>query len=137
MSSSVTRQQLQDVIAHIGFKCPQEDAKWWHKIYFRLEVLVHYKKAFSSEELLSAADTKITESSCKILRAFYRVIEVISGPVCPTANLYFNELWKVRTVLQEESSTDHAELASVVWEMQQVFNEFWKNSCVVVETCCS
>jgi hypothetical protein len=98
---------------------------------------VHYKKAFSSEELLSAADTKITESSCKILRAFYRVIEVISGPVCPTANLYFNELWKVRTVLQEESSTDHAELASVVWEMQQVFNEFWKNSCVVVDTCCS
>jgi hypothetical protein len=130
MSSSVTRQQLQDVIAHIGFKCPQEDAKWWHKIYFRLEVLVHYKKAFSSEELLSAEDTKITESACKILRAFYRVIEVISGPVCPTANLYFNELWKVRTVLQEETSTDHAELASVVWEMQQVFNEFWKNSYV-------
>jgi hypothetical protein len=130
MSSSLTRQRLLDVIAHIGFKCPQEDAKWWHKIYFRLEVLLHYKKAFSSEELLSAEDTKITDSACKILRAFYRAVEVISGPVCPTANTYFNELWKVRTVLQEEACTEHTELASMVWEMQQAFDEYWQNSYV-------
>ncbi|CAD6266019.1 unnamed protein product [Miscanthus lutarioriparius] len=61
---------------------------------------------------------------------FYRAVEVICGPVCPTANMYFNELWKVRTALQEEASTDHTELANMVWEMQEAFNEHWQNSYV-------
>ncbi|CAO2187209.1 unnamed protein product [Urochloa humidicola] len=130
MSSSLTRQQLLEVVAHMGLKCPQEDAKWWHKIYFRLEVFLHWKKAHPSEELLSAEDAKIVESACRILRAFYRAIEVISGPVCSTANIYFNELWKVRTTLQEEASSDHTELANMVWVMQEAFNEYWQNSYV-------
>lgn len=129
-SSSLTRQQLLEVVAHMGLKCPQEDAKWWHKIYFRLEVLLHFKKAFPSEELLTAEDNKTVESVCRILRAFYRAVEVIFSPVCPTANMYFNELWKVRTALQEEASTDHTELANMVWEMQEAFNEYWQNSYV-------
>ncbi|KAL6843091.1 hypothetical protein ACP4OV_026804 [Aristida adscensionis] len=130
MTSSLTRQQLLEVVTHVGLKCPLEDAKWWHKIYFRLEVLLHFKKAFPSEELLSAEDTKIVESVCKILRAFYRAVEVISGSVCPTSNIYFNELWKIRTTLQEEASTDHTELANMVWEMQEAFSEYWQNSYV-------
>ncbi|XP_062191580.1 zinc finger BED domain-containing protein RICESLEEPER 2-like isoform X2 [Phragmites australis] len=128
MSSSLTRQQLLEVVTHMGLKCPQEDAKWWHKIYFRLEVFLQFKKAFPSEELLSAEDTKTVESVCKILRAFYRAVEVISGSACPTANTYFNELWKVRATLQEEASTDHTELANMVWEMQEAFSEYWQNS---------
>ncbi|KAF0897727.1 hypothetical protein E2562_000440, partial [Oryza meyeriana var. granulata] len=112
-ASSLTQQQLFEAVTNMGLKCPQEDAKWWHKIYFRLEVVLHCKKVFLSEELLPAEDYKIVESICKILRSFYRAIEVISGPVCPTANMYFNELWKVRTTLQEEASTDHTELASM------------------------
>ncbi|XP_062196063.1 zinc finger BED domain-containing protein RICESLEEPER 2-like [Phragmites australis] len=130
MSTPLTRQQFLEVVAHMGLKCPQEDAKWWHKIYFRLEVLLHFKKTSPSEELLSTEDNKFVEPVCKILRAFYRAIEVISGSVCPTANIYFNELWKVRTTLQEEASTDHTELASMVWEMQEAFNEYWQNSYV-------
>ncbi|XP_034599480.1 zinc finger BED domain-containing protein RICESLEEPER 1-like [Setaria viridis] len=130
MSSSLTRQQLLEVVTHIGLKCPQEDSKWWHKIYFRLEVFLHFKKAFPSEELLSAEDTKTVESVCRILRVFYRAVEVISGPVCPTANIYFNELWKVRTTLQEEASSDHTELANMVWVMQEAFNEYWQSSYV-------
>ncbi|XP_015651013.1 zinc finger BED domain-containing protein RICESLEEPER 2-like isoform X1 [Oryza sativa Japonica Group] len=126
--SSLTQQQLFEAVTNMGLKCPQEDAKWWHKIYFRLEVVLHCKKAFPSEELLPAEDYKVVESICKILRAFYRAIEVISGPVCPTANVYFNELWKVRTTLQEEASTDHTEVASMVREMQEAFHEYWENS---------
>jgi hypothetical protein len=130
MSSSLSRQQLLGVVTHIGLKCPQEDAKWWHKIYFRLEVFLHFKKTFPSEEILSAEDTKTVESACRILRAFYRAVEVISGPVCPTANIYFNEVWKVRTTLQEEASSDHTELANMVWVMQEAFNEYWQRSYV-------
>ncbi|AQK50378.1 Zinc finger BED domain-containing protein DAYSLEEPER [Zea mays] len=128
MSSSLTRQQLLEAVAHMGLKCPHEDAKWWHIIYFRLEVLLHFKKAFPSEELLSAGDNKAVESVCRILRAFYHAVEVICSPICPTSNVYFNELWKVRTVLQEEASTDLIELANMVWEMQEAFNEYWQNS---------
>uniref|UniRef100_A0A0A9GFL3 HAT C-terminal dimerisation domain-containing protein n=1 Tax=Arundo donax TaxID=35708 RepID=A0A0A9GFL3_ARUDO len=130
MSSSLTRQQLLEVVSHMGLKCPQEDAKWWHKIYFRLEVFLYFKKAFPSEELLSGEDAKTVDSVCKILRTFHRAVEVISSPVRPTANIYFNELWKVRTTLQEEASTDHTELANMVCEMQETFNEYWQNSYV-------
>uniref|UniRef100_A0A0D3GWZ8 BED-type domain-containing protein n=1 Tax=Oryza barthii TaxID=65489 RepID=A0A0D3GWZ8_9ORYZ len=95
---------------------------------FRSKVWEEFTPAFPSEELLPAEDYKVVESICKILRAFYHAIEVISGPVCPTANVYFNELWKVRTTLQEEASTDHTEVASMVREMQEAFHEYWENS---------
>uniref|UniRef100_J3MQW9 BED-type domain-containing protein n=1 Tax=Oryza brachyantha TaxID=4533 RepID=J3MQW9_ORYBR len=127
-ASSLTQQQLFEVVTNTGLKCPQEDAKWWHKIFFRFEVVLHCKKVFPSEELLPEEDYKIVESICKILRSFYRAIEVISGPVCTTANMYFNELWKVRTTLQEEASSDHTEVASMVGEMQEAFHEYWESS---------
>jgi hypothetical protein len=127
-SSSLTRQQLLEVVTHVGLKCPHEDAKWWHKIYFRLEVLLHFKKAVPSEDLVSMEEMKIIEPICKILRVFYRVIEVTSGSVCLTANMYFHEVWKVRTILQEEASTEHTDVASMVREMQEAFNEYWQNS---------
>lgn len=127
-SSALTRQQLLEVVNHVGLKCPHEDAKWWHKIYFRLEVILHFKKVFPSEEVLSAEEMKIVEPICKILRVLYRVIEVISGSVCPTANMYFHEVWKVRTILQEESSAEHTDVASMVGEMKEAFNDYWQNS---------
>ncbi|CAL5010546.1 unnamed protein product [Urochloa decumbens] len=114
----------------IALASHRENAKWWHKIYFGLEVVLHFKKAFSSHDFLSAEDTNTVESVCKILRTFYHAIEVISGPICSTANKYFNELWIIRTTLEEEASTNHTELASLVWEMQEAFDEYWQNSYV-------
>jgi hypothetical protein len=126
-SSSSTQQQLLEVISQINLKCPQQDAKWWHKYYFRLEVLLHFKKLFPSEEV-SPEDIRVAESICKILRIFYRVVEVISGPCSPTANIYFNEIWKVRTILQEEASNDSGEIAALAMEMQETFSEYWQSS---------
>ncbi|CAL5008076.1 unnamed protein product [Urochloa decumbens] len=130
MSTALTQELLTEVVTHMGLKCPQENAKWWHKIYFGLEVVLHFKKAFSSHDFLSAEDTNTVESVCKILRTFYHAIEVISGPICSTANKYFNELWIIRTTLEKEASTNHTELASLVWEMQEAFDEYWQNSYV-------
>jgi hypothetical protein len=127
MSTALTQELLIEVVTHMGFKCPQEDAKWWHKIYFGLEVVLHFKKTISFQDL-SAEDTKTLESVCKILKAFYHAIEVISSPVCSTANRYFNELWVIRITLEEEASTNHSELASLVWEMQEAFDEYWQKS---------
>ena len=130
MSSPLAKQQLIEVVTNMELKCLREDAKWWHKNYFWLEVLLDFKKAFPSEELLSAKDTKTVESVCNILRAFCHAVEVLSGPVCPTANIYFNELWIIRTTLEEEASTGHTELASMVWKMKEAFDEYWQNSYV-------
>jgi hypothetical protein len=102
----------------MSLKCPREDAKWWHKLYFRLEVLLQFKKLFPAEGVLSQEDMKVARSICKILRTFYRVIEVISSPCSQTANVYFSEVWQIRTVLQEEAPI----LAKLVL--------------VVVNTCC-
>ncbi|TVU43071.1 hypothetical protein EJB05_09507, partial [Eragrostis curvula] len=129
MSSSLTQQQLTE-FKDMEMKCPEDNTKWWHQIYFGLEVLLNFKKAFPSEELLSVKETKLVESVCKILRAFYHAVEVICGPVCPTANVYFNELWIVRRALEEEASTDNTELSGMVWEMQEVFDEYWQISYV-------
>jgi hypothetical protein len=127
-SSPLAQQKLLEVISQMSLKCPREDAKWWHKLYFRLEVLLQLKKLCPVEGVLSQEDVKIARSICKILRTFYRVIEVISSPCSQTANVYFSEVWKVRTVLQEEASNDHGEVASLVMEMQEVFDEYWQNS---------
>ncbi|XP_037479454.1 zinc finger BED domain-containing protein RICESLEEPER 2-like [Triticum dicoccoides] len=129
-SSSSMQQQLLEVISQMSLKCPQEDAKWWHKLYFRLEVVLQFNKLFPAAEVLSPEDMTATWPICKILRTFYRVIEVISSPSSPTANVYFSEVWKVRTVLQEEASNDHAEIVTLVMEMQEAFDEYWQNSYV-------
>uniref|UniRef100_A0A0A9H0X3 hAT-like transposase RNase-H fold domain-containing protein n=1 Tax=Arundo donax TaxID=35708 RepID=A0A0A9H0X3_ARUDO len=42
--------------------------------------------------------------------------------------MYFNELWIVRTALEEEASTDHTEPATMVWDMQKALDEFWQIS---------
>ena len=88
------------------------------------------RRLFPLKELLPAEDTKTVDYVCKILRAFYHAVEVISGTVCPTANMYFNELWMVRATLEEQASTDYTELSSMVWETLKAFDEFWKNSYV-------
>jgi hypothetical protein len=112
----------------MSLKCPREDAKWWHKLYFRLEVLLQFKKLFPAEGVLSQEDMIVARSICKILRTFYHVIEVISSPCSQTTNVYFSEVWQIRTVLQEEASNDHREVASLVMEMQEIFDEYWQNS---------
>ncbi|XP_044320645.1 zinc finger BED domain-containing protein RICESLEEPER 1-like [Triticum aestivum] len=83
-SSPLAQQQLLEAISQMSLKCPQEDAKWWHKFYFRLEVLLQFKKLFPAEEVLSPEDMGVIVSICKILRTFYHAIEVISGPSSPT-----------------------------------------------------
>ncbi|XP_048550821.1 zinc finger BED domain-containing protein RICESLEEPER 1-like [Triticum urartu] len=129
-SSPLPQQKLLEVISQMSFKCPREDAKWWHKFYFRLELLLQFKKLFPDEEVLSPEDMGVIESICKILRTFYRAIEVISGPSSPTANIYFSEVWKVRTVLQEEASNENVEIATLVMVMQHAFDKYWQNSYV-------
>jgi len=52
MSSSLAKQQL-IVVANMKLKCLGEDAKWWHKIYFGLEVLLDFKKAFPSKRVVT------------------------------------------------------------------------------------
>ena len=106
MSSPLAKQQLIKVITNMKLKCLGEDAKWWHKIYFGLEVLLDFRKAFPSKELLPTEDTKTVEYVCKILWAFYHAVEVISGTVCPTANMYFNELWMVRATLEVKAELE-------------------------------
>ena len=49
---------------------------------------------------------KLFESICKILRAFYHAVEVIYGTVCPTANMYLNELWMVRATLEVKAELE-------------------------------
>ncbi|RLM60460.1 hypothetical protein C2845_PM14G04250 [Panicum miliaceum] len=85
MSSSLIQQQLIEVMTSMTLKCPHEDVKRWHKIYFGLEVIVHFKKAFPSEELLSAKDTKTVDSVCNILRAFCHAVEMQEA---------FDEYWQ-------------------------------------------
>ncbi|RLM61240.1 hypothetical protein C2845_PM14G04240 [Panicum miliaceum] len=58
MSLPMAKQQLIEVVTNMKLKCLGEDAKWWHKIYFGLEVLLDFKKSFPSKELLPAEDTK-------------------------------------------------------------------------------
>lgn len=127
-SSPSAQQQLMEVISQMSLKCPQDDAKWWHRFYFRLEVLLQFKKSFPSENVLNPEDMSVADSICKVLRTFYRVIEVISCPSSVTANVYFNEVWKVRTVLQEEASNGLGEISRLVMEMQEAFHGYWQNS---------
>jgi hypothetical protein len=51
---------------------------------------------------------------------------VISGSYYPTANLYFDEIWEVKTALDNADPKVNADLFETIQYMQSKFRRYWK-----------
>jgi Domain of unknown function (DUF4413) len=105
-----------------------------------LERAIFYRSAFES---LSAMDnnyiyyptddewSRIGEIH-EILKPFYTITNLFSGRDYPTANLYFENVWKVQILLSKLKDSPSMDIQEMVAEMRAKFDKYWgEYSCVL------
>lgn len=60
-----------------------------------------------------------------ILKVFYDATNIISGSEYPTANLFLNEVFRVKVVLDERSCDEEEFIRNMVQKMKAKFDKYW------------
>jgi hypothetical protein len=61
---------------------------------------------------------------CIFLKTFYDATMVISGSYYPTANLYFDEIWEVKIILDNADPKVNASLFETIQYIQRKFRRY-------------
>ncbi|OMP08147.1 hypothetical protein COLO4_06736 [Corchorus olitorius] len=114
----------------------------WNSTYLMLERFPHYVNAFKilpiadpnylMEDLPIEEELQKIEYICKFLKPFYDISTLFSGVDYPTANLYFENLGKVRCNLLKEIESPDSCLREVAKAMKEKFDKYWNEHCVVL-----
>ncbi|XP_057948251.1 zinc finger BED domain-containing protein DAYSLEEPER-like [Malania oleifera] len=70
---------------------------------------------------------KEIEKNASFLKVFYDLTNLFSGTSYPTANLYFQGVWKVQVTLLNAALGDDVFLRNVANQMQGKFDKYWSN----------
>ncbi|TVU48891.1 hypothetical protein EJB05_00173, partial [Eragrostis curvula] len=81
-----------------------------------------YTFAPSTEEWDSA------EVLCKLLEEFNNATKLISGSQYPTSNLYFHQMWKIKMLLEKETTEADSTIKDVLTGMKKKFTKYWRKS---------
>ncbi|CAL4924285.1 unnamed protein product [Urochloa decumbens] len=108
----------------------------WNSTYWLLEMALPFKKAFDSLALQDANYTHAPSFEeweklgvvCRLLEVCYEATKVISCSSCPTSNLYFHEIWKIKLTLDREASEVDNDVQKMIKGMKRKFNKYWKKS---------
>jgi hypothetical protein len=141
IQSSKSREQIfEKIVVQEGisyYECLSLDTPTcWNSTYWLLNMLVTFKKAFDS---LAFQATKYTHGlsfeEWERLGVVYRLLDVccdatteISCSLCPTSNLYFHEIWKIKLTLDGEASEVDNDVQKMIKGMKRKFKKYWQKS---------
>lgn len=103
----------------------------WNSTFYMLLDALSYKDVlnrYASEyynNCPSSEEWKKIETISKFLESFHDATKVFSGTKYPTANLYFKEVWEIRTVLSDGKLATDETIKQLTIEMQKKFNKYW------------
>ena len=108
----------------------------WNSTYLMIEKAMEYRRAFASLAVQDAKYVCVPTSIeweraallCRLLKVFYEATTIISGSSYSTSNLYFHEMWKIKSTLQKEASQVDPDIGKMVMGMQKKFNKYWLKS---------
>ncbi|KAH7672025.1 Tam3-transposase (Ac family) protein [Dioscorea alata] len=109
-------------------------------IGLRLDVVIKYKRAFSSLQLNdrnykycpSNEELKRGEKIYEFLEPFYDTTNLISGSSYPTSNLYFMQVWKIEVLLKENLSSEDMVISDMCRKMKEKFDKYWTQYSMVL-----
>ncbi|RLN17938.1 hypothetical protein C2845_PM02G15600 [Panicum miliaceum] len=92
-----------------------------------------------ASHIINLQDTKYTHAPSfeewERLGVVYRLLDVcydatteISCSSCPTSNLYFHEIWKIKLTLDGEASEVDNDVQKMIKGMKRKFKKYWKKS---------
>ena len=141
IQSSKSREQIfEKIVAQEGISYDEwlslDTPTCWDSTYCLLNMAVTFKKAFDS---LALQDTKYTHAPSfeeweklgvvyRLLEVCYDAITAISCSSCPTSNLYFHEIWKIKLTLDREASEVDNDVQKMIKGMKRKFKKYWKKS---------
>ncbi|EOX99846.1 T6D22.19, putative [Theobroma cacao] len=69
---------------------------------------------------------------CEFLEPFYETTNLISGSSYPTSNLYFMQVWKIESILNEYLHNEDEMIKDMSQRMKMKFDKYWKDYSVVL-----
>ncbi|KAJ0981793.1 hypothetical protein J5N97_010048 [Dioscorea zingiberensis] len=115
-------------------------ATHWNTTYLMLVAALEYKHAFtfletcdeSYNEAPSMDDWKTVEIVCTFLRLLYDSAIFIMSAADPTANMFFQEAWKIQLELTSATKSEDSMVSSMAQEMHEKFDKYWKDCSLVL-----
>ncbi|URE42817.1 hypothetical protein MUK42_25969 [Musa troglodytarum] len=112
----------------------------WNTTYLMMEAALEYKEAFTFletcddnyNEAPSADDWKKVEVVCTFLKLLYDSANSIMTTIDQTANIFFQEAWKVQLELTNGTSSEDTVMSSIAKEMHEKFDKYWKDCSLVL-----
>nr|XP_027096077.1 zinc finger BED domain-containing protein RICESLEEPER 1-like [Coffea arabica] len=130
--------EIQGIIHDIQLRLPERvliyDCKTrWNSTYEILacafkfnEVFPRFKDRESSYTFCpSTEDWEKVKKVCSILGVFWNATHIISGSDYPTANLYLNEVCRIKTLLDSRANDEDSFIQAMVWKMKMKFDKYW------------
>ncbi|KAK9705574.1 hypothetical protein RND81_07G067300 [Saponaria officinalis] len=110
----------------------------WNSTYLMLDRALIYRDAFNKLNLVDKAyiycpdnfEWEMVEKIRDVLGPFNDITELFSGSDYPTANLYFENVWRIAMLLKElvrVQSHDEV-LRKMAMDMQKKFDKYWADS---------
>jgi hypothetical protein len=127
--STSRKQKFQEIIQQLyptgehSPKLPKVDTcTRWNSTYLMLKTSFELKRAFESstqqdQEYTFAPTSEEWEKARKVyelLKVFFDAIIVVSGSLYPTANLYFHEIWEIRSILENQVPEADGDLTQTI-----------------------
>ncbi|KAK8574980.1 hypothetical protein V6N12_062657 [Hibiscus sabdariffa] len=105
----------------------------WNATYAMLSCALEFKDVFpryaqrdaSYKHLPSDEDWLRVEEVCSFLAFFNEVTNIISGSEYPTSNLLLPELWSIKELLMQKSSSEELWMRQMADKMQRKFDKYW------------
>uniref|UniRef100_A0A1D1ZFG6 Putative AC transposase n=1 Tax=Anthurium amnicola TaxID=1678845 RepID=A0A1D1ZFG6_9ARAE len=112
----------------------------WDTTYLMLVGALEFRHAFAYletcdphyNEAPSPDDWKKLEIVCTYLKLFYESANIVMGAADPTANVYFQEAWKIQLELTHATVSEDSMVRSIAKEMHEKFDKYWKDSSLVL-----
>ncbi|XP_022716297.1 zinc finger BED domain-containing protein RICESLEEPER 1-like [Durio zibethinus] len=98
-----------------------------------LSIAIKFKEVFSRlkereshyECCPSHEDWEKVEKVCEILEVFNSATKIISGNDYPTSNLFLNEVYRVKVLLDKRMNDENEFVQAMVRKMKSKFDKYW------------
>ncbi|KAH7681478.1 Tam3-transposase (Ac family) protein [Dioscorea alata] len=105
----------------------------WNSTFEMLSIAIKFKEVFpmykDRESLYrccpSPEDWEKVEKICEILEVFNAITKIISGSDYPTSNLFLNEVYCVKVLLDKRSNDGDNFIQAMVGRMRRKFDKYW------------
>ncbi|XP_022872821.1 zinc finger BED domain-containing protein DAYSLEEPER-like isoform X2 [Olea europaea var. sylvestris] len=117
-----------------------DDLTKWNTTYHMLMAASELKEVFSCldtsdpdyERPPSMDEWRQVETLCVYLKLFYEAANILTGPLYPTTNTFFHEVWKIQLELMHDASSPDLFVSSLTKPLHEKFTRYWEDCKLVL-----